>query len=387
MNNDTAELIVSAVRGAAGVRRTADGISPSRLPDWTREQFDSPMMQWVADQTSGVRLAFRTSATWLEIDLTSTRMLYPNMPPHLCPARIALTLDGVPAGVAEAADGPYRLLAGTADVTDVAGARTTARFDLGVPPTTSPRRVEIWLPNNASVQIHDVRSDAAVQADRSDAGTRWLHYGSSISHCAEADTPLGVWPVDAAHRLGLDITNLGFGGNAHLDPFVARTIRDSDAELISVKLGINIVNADSFKRRTFIPALHGFLDTIREGKPTAPILLITPISCPMQEDTAGPIAFDPVVARLAPTRPAATIAPYTDGSMTLRDIRLIVRDIIAQRRNSDVNLHILDGPELFGPADVDDLPDGLHPNSAGYRRMAQRFAGHAAVRGWSTAAG
>jgi lysophospholipase L1-like esterase len=52
--------------------------------------------------------------------------------------------------------------------------------------------------------------------------------------------------------------------------------------------------------------------------------------------------------------------------------------VVAQRREvGDANIHSLHGHELFGVADVDDLPDGLHPNSAGYRRMGQRFTAFA----------
>ena len=106
---------------------------------------------------------------------------------------------------------------------------------------------------------------------------RWWHHGSSISHCIEATTPRGVWPVAAADQLDLDVTNLGFAANAHLDPFTARAMKDSDADLFSLKIGINIVGGDTMKRRTFVPAVHGFLDTIRDGAPTAPILVISPI--------------------------------------------------------------------------------------------------------------
>jgi lysophospholipase L1-like esterase len=34
---------------------------------------------------------------------------------------------------------------------------------------------------------------------------------------------------------------------------------------------------------------------------------------------------------------------------------------------------VLDGLALFGPDDAGDLPDALHPNAAGYRRMGERF--------------
>jgi lysophospholipase L1-like esterase len=33
----------------------------------------------------------------------------------------------------------------------------------------------------------------------------------------------------------------------------------------------------------------------------------------------------------------------------------------------------MSGLDLFNAADAPDLPDDLHPNAAGYRRMGERF--------------
>ena len=77
-----------------------------------------------------------------------------------------------------------------------------------------------------------------------------------------------------------------------LDPFTARAMRDTPADLISVKIGINLVNADLMRLRAFAPAVHGFLDTIREGHPTTPLLVVSPILCPIHEDTPGPAMPD-----------------------------------------------------------------------------------------------
>ena len=96
----------------------------------------------------------------------------------------------------------------------------------------------------------------------------WLHHGSSISHGSDAESPTTTWPALAAALGGVELVNLGFGGSALLDPFTARAMRDTPADLISVKIGINLVNTDLMRLRAFGPAVHGFLDTIREGHPT-----------------------------------------------------------------------------------------------------------------------
>jgi lysophospholipase L1-like esterase len=50
-------------------------------------------------------------------------------------------------------------------------------------------------------------------------------------------------------------------------------------------------------------------------------------------------------------------------------------DLVAQRQQAgDKHLYYIDGLALFGEQDAADLPDLLHPNSAGYRRMGERFA-------------
>ncbi|GAA4964943.1 hypothetical protein GCM10023238_35730 [Streptomyces heliomycini] len=82
-----------------------------------------------------------------------------------------------------------------------------------------------------------------------------------------------------------ELINLGFGGSALVDPFTARAIRDTPADLISLKLGINVVNSDAMRLRAFAPAVHGFLDTIREGHPATPLLLVSPVLCPTHENT------------------------------------------------------------------------------------------------------
>jgi lysophospholipase L1-like esterase len=155
-----------------------------------------------------------------------------------------------------------------------------------------------------------------------------------------------------------------------LDQFVARTIRDLPADLISLKLGINIVNGDTMRERTFIAAVHGFLDTVRDGHPDVPLLVVSPIVCPAAEDRPGPtLQRDGVFVTV--DQPSEVRA----GALNLRRIRELLAGIVTQRRAlGDAHLHHLDGLQLFGHDDAAGLPDQLHPDAGGYRVMAERFA-------------
>ena len=116
-------------------------------------------------------------------------------------------------------------------------------------------------------------------------------------------------------------------------------------------------------------ALHGFLDTVREGHPDTPFLILSPIICPCHENTPGPTVY-------GGNGQFTSIMGHEEirvGSLTLSRIRQIVSAVIAQRRDDgDSNLHYLDGLELFGE-DAADLPDDLHPSGDGYVRTGERF--------------
>ncbi|WP_171166550.1 GDSL-type esterase/lipase family protein [Streptomyces sp. I05A-00742] len=360
------------LRGALDLERTEHGVLPHRLPAWVREQFPDAGLAQAESQPSGVRLAFRTRATAVELDVLPTKRVYQGLPTP--PDGVyELVVDGVPAGRAGVPGGNVRTVdmsTGTSVTTP--GVPGTLRFD-GLSDTE--KDVEIWLPQVETVELIALRTDAQVDAVP-DRGRRvWLHHGSSISHGSSADGPTGTWPALAAARGGVELVNLGLSGNALLDPFLARTLRDTPADLISVKIGINLVNADVMRLRAFTPAVHGFLDTIREGHPATPLLVVSPVLCPLQEDTPGPLApdFDGSSLRF---KPLGDPADRAAGRLTLNVIRDELSRITAQRAATDPNLHYLDGRSLYGEQDFAELPlpDGLHPDPAGHRRIGERFA-------------
>jgi hypothetical protein len=246
------------------------------------------------------------------------------------------------------------------------------------------KEIALWLPWNERTELVALYTDAPV-TPLPTPGRVWLHHGSSISHGSDSDSPTATWPAVAAARGDVGLVNLGFGGSALLDPSVARAIRDTPADLISLKLGINVVNHDSMRLRAFTPAVHGYLDTIREGHPTTPLLVVSPVLCPMHEDVPGPtdMDLDGLGDGRLRFRAGGDPAEVAAGKLTLAVIRAELARIVEERRPDDPYLAYLDGRALYGEADVADLPlpDGLHPGPAAQRLIGERFGRQVFGRG------
>ena len=364
------------LRGALDVERTDAGWLPRRLPLWTRAQYADQGIDEMAMQPSGVRLVFRSAADAVELDVLTWQAVWPGDQVPTGVGVFDLVVDGeVRAAGWTRVAGDIELLDGTGTTVERRpGDVATVRFEgLG----DSVKEIEIWLPQHTRVYLVALRADAPIEPpEQSLDEVRWVHHGSSISHCHEADRPTGTWPVVAARAASVQLVNMGLAGQAQVDPFTARSIRDLPADVISLKLGINVVNADSLRLRAFIPAVHGFLDTIREGHPDTPLLLISPIICPAVEDRPGPTRDTGAGPNgeahwnVSDSDPAAV----AEGRLSLGVIRETLARIVAERSPRDPNLHYLDGRLLFGPDDLDYLPDNLHPNAEGYRLMGERFA-------------
>ncbi|MFD3975153.1 GDSL-type esterase/lipase family protein [Streptomyces cyaneofuscatus] len=369
-------ITLDILRGALDLERTGRGVLPHRLPAHAREQIPDGQLAMAESQPSGVRLAFRSRATAVELDVVATKRVYPGAPPR--PDGVyELLVDGHLAGRASAPDGDtltIDLASGTTHTRP--GPVETLRFT-GLP--DDEKSIEIWLPHDETTELVALRTDAPLLVPQPSDRPVWLHHGSSISHGSNAATPTGTWPALAAALGGAELINLGFGGSALLDPFTARALRDTAADLISVKIGINLVNADLMRLRAFGPAVHGFLDTIREGHPTTPLLVVSPILCPIHENTPGPCAPDFSAMSEGRLRFVATGDPAETaaGKLTLTVIRDELARLVGQRAATDPHLHHLDGLALYGATDHAELPlpDGLHPDPATHRRIAERFAG------------
>lgn len=373
----TAPITADLIRGALDLEHTPHGVLPHRLPARARAQNTDPQLAMAEAQPSGVRLVFRTRATSVELDTLPTKRTYVGAPPR--PDGVYdLLVDGRQAGRGTVTGGntvTVDMAAGT--VEHRPGTPGTLRFT-GLPDTM--KNIEIWLPHNETTELVALRTNAPIEPIPTphDGRKVWLHHGSSISHGSDAASPTTTWPALAASLGGVELINLGLAGSALLDPFTARAMRGTPADLISVKIGINLVNTDLMRLRAFTPAVHGFLDTIREGHPTTPLLVLSPLYCPMHEDTPGPTALDFTTLSTGRLRfqPMGDPAERAAGKLTLTVIREELARIVKERSAEDPNLHHLDGRALYGESDFAELPlpDQLHPDAATHRRIGERFA-------------
>ena len=218
--------------------------------------------------------------------------------------------------------------------------------------------LELWLPQHTEFRLRCLEvSDGASIKPYEDARPKWVTYGSSITHCRAAASPSFTWPALAARECGLNLTCLGYGGNCHLEPMLARMMRDLPADFLSMKVGINIYGSESLSPRTFQSAIIGFVHIVREKHPDTPFVVMSPIFSAGRETTTNAVGF------------------------TLADMRQEVAEAVqAMRNHGDANLHYVNGLELFGPDLAHMLPDDLHPDAKGYKIMGRNFVEKVASR-------
>ncbi|MBK5992827.1 lipolytic protein G-D-S-L [Streptomyces sp. MBT58] len=326
LTTDDPRLSFDGITGWSPEGDGADGgLLPLRMPLDRLDTTLSANLARLARTTAGVRFAVRTDAASIELEVENS----PGGSP------LDVRVDGLLAHRWTGGPGRHRI----AFALPGGGAR--------------PAEVEVWLPHLSATRIAAV--SLAGHLSPPDAvdrpGARWVVYGSSIVHCMYAAGPSETWPALVAAEHGWRLRNLGLAGEAYLDPLLARTIRDAPADLITLELGINAYIRGGFTARTWGPAVCGFVETVRDGHPDTPVVVLTSLAAPGREQAVNSAGMTLVETRTA----------------TARAVRVL-------QRLGDRALHLVDGLTLVPVADAAEVyADGLHPTPEGEYVLADRI--------------
>lgn len=147
---------------------------------------------------------------------------------------------------------------------------SNARFDTGL--------TRVVLPWRPAVRLISIEGETSLPEPEQSPDTRYLAYGSSITHGSTAVRPTGTYPARTAELLGTDLFNLGFGGGAHMEAGMADYIAGrEDWHIATLEMGINVVQSfsvDEFHRR-----VEYFVTTIANAHPDDWIFCIDIFPC------------------------------------------------------------------------------------------------------------
>jgi hypothetical protein len=231
------------------------------------------------------------------------------------------------------------------------------RFD-GLPP--GPKDLELWLPQFAPFRLYDLELSpgaTVAPAPDPDPRPRWIAYGSSLTGAyPPVAQPSRTWTAQVARARGLRHTVLAFAGGCHLEPMLARLIRDLPADYLSMEVALNALSAASLSPRTYASAVIGFVQTVRDGHPDIPVVVQSPIYVPHNDDPTSPRAQPNAVGFTLPAMREETAAA-----------------VARLRAHGDRFVHYVDGLRLYGPEQAHLSPDGVHPDAAGQDALAGAF--------------
>jgi hypothetical protein len=317
------------IQGAVSFEQGGGWLTPWRIPFEQRELFPPAVMAERAALAAGIRLRIATDST--QLSLAFEPLDYAGLEQK---SAFDMTVDGRLIESLPAVQGQ-----------DQVGFATLP---------SGMKLIEVWMPVRIKIRLGTIAIDEGAAFNIPlDTRRRWTAYGSSITFCGESHSPARTWPATVARQKDLNLTCLGFAGHCQIEPMVAMMIRDIPADMISLKLGIN-VHHGTLSERTFKPAMIGMVRIIREKQPDVPIAVISPIISPDREKTPG----------------------KTDLSLEM--MRTELADGVSRLITAgDEHIKYFDGKTLLGDSDASRyLMDGVHPNGDGYELMGKRFIEH-----------
>lgn len=293
-----------------------------RLPRRSLVRCAAPLLTARATIPNGCRVEVDTDAVAVELDLLNEATGPDGF--------VDVVVDGV-----------------VLDTVTVHAGASRLRTELG----PGRHQLELWLPHDALVQFGPLRLLGASFADAAPMGTAsLLTYGSSLTLSGASRGPASTWPAAIARESGWALTNLAMPGECHIDPPIARHIAQTAADLIFICPGVNVYGAGSFTERTLVPAITGFLETVRDGHNRTPIVVMTPIALDAHEQVENLVGL--TLARVRELVAASAQILIDEG---------------------DEQITVVDGRTILASDEQYLLSDGIHPVAAGYELMGRRL--------------
>ncbi len=210
------------------------------------------------------------------------------------------------------------------------------------------RTIEIVMPYADSVDFQGltVNAGAAFQAISPRPPIRYVAYGDSITQGFNGSDATKNYSWQIGTSKNWSVINMGFGYR-EATASDGTSIAGLGGDIFSVLLGVN----DAIGGKTaaqFQADYTSLIANIRLLQPDVPIYAITPLF---------------------------TTAPY-GGDALIPQYRTAISNLV--QNGNDPNLHLIDGLSLIPGIDGSNyttwMPDGIHPNDAGFQLIAQNLA-------------
>ena len=165
-------------------------------------------------------------------------------------------------------------------------------------------------------------------------------YGSSIVHGTAASRPGNVYPSIISRMLDVDVRNLGFSGQAKGEQALAEWMATLPMSVFVCDYDHNAPTVEHLEA-THYP----LYETIRKANPDLPYIMVT------RPNYWTMIRIQPEVLKR-------------------RDV--VMASYLRARESGDENVYFVDGMSFFnGEHQYEYTVDGVHPNDAGFLRMAE----------------
>jgi hypothetical protein len=317
--------------GHISLEKTGGGLKPWRIFHEDRSLY-FPMLMERTQKSSGVRVAF----------YSNTETLSARIAPWNEPSNVDVCCNGKHFCTFELDAGKSAWRVG------------------GLP--RGKKLIEIWFPPKAHTILKALEIDrGATLARFVDKRPKWVTYGSSVTQCSDAKSPIFTWPAIVARNCGFNLTNLGMSGECVLDIMIARVMRDTPANFLSMEIGPNIYGYNALNERSFRSSVQAFVQIVREGHPDTPYVLMSPIYYPIGETVTNKAGLTMRMMRAELAAAAETL-----------------------RARGDKNFYFVDGLTILGPEHAALLPDNCHPSPEGYAVWGENFTNKVARRFFKT---